>query len=101
MAHISAPALVFCLILSVCLFSQQASALACCRKYSRGELPIGLIRGYSIQTLRKICNIDAIIFHTPGGKNVCADPAKPWVMDRIRILRERAQALRNKKNRAQ
>ncbi|KAI4881431.1 hypothetical protein NFI96_014467 [Prochilodus magdalenae] len=60
---------------------------ACCRKYTKGEFPYKLIRGYSIQTVKRFCNIDAVIFHTSIGRNVCADPSQRWVMDNIQKLK--------------
>ncbi|XP_037386747.1 C-C motif chemokine 20a.3 isoform X2 [Pygocentrus nattereri] len=60
---------------------------SCCRKYTKGEIPFTRIRGYSIQTVRTFCNIDAIIFHTSIGRNVCADPSQNWVMETIHKLK--------------
>ncbi|KAL6467892.1 hypothetical protein MHYP_G00235690 [Metynnis hypsauchen] len=96
MAQISGTALTLLLVLTVSLFCQNATALACCRKYTKGEIPFTRIRGYSIQTVRTFCNIDAIIFHTSIGRNVCADPSQNWVMETIRKLKDKVQALTKK-----
>ncbi|XP_066509076.1 C-C motif chemokine 20-like [Hoplias malabaricus] len=96
MTQISGSALTLLLVLTVSLCCQNATAFACCRKYTKGEIPFGIIRGYSIQTMRGVCNIDAIVFHTSIGRNVCADPAQSWVMESIRKLKEKVKALKKK-----
>ncbi|XP_076838192.1 C-C motif chemokine 20a.3 [Brachyhypopomus gauderio] len=83
------------LLLSLLLgvFCQEAAGLACCRRYSKREVPFTHIRGYSIQTIKRNCNIDAVIFHTGSGRNICADPSLEWVMNSVWRLREKVQAL--------
>ncbi|XP_053508131.1 C-C motif chemokine 20-like [Ictalurus furcatus] len=97
MAQISGAAVMFLLLLTVSLFCQDTAAWACCRRYSKGQLPVHLIRGYSIQTIHAICNINAIIFHTYGGRKMCADPTQPWVTDSIQKLTKRVWALKKQK----
>ncbi|TRY69711.1 hypothetical protein DNTS_035398, partial [Danionella cerebrum] len=75
----------------------DASAFACCRRYTKGPIPMSVIKGYSIQSNTRHCNIDAVIFHTYKGKNVCTDPSKAWVMEIIRKLRDKAEEI-NKRN---
>lgn len=36
--------------------------LGCCRRYSKGQLPVNLIRGYSIQDINANCNINAVMW---------------------------------------
>ncbi|KAG7457088.1 hypothetical protein MATL_G00242900 [Megalops atlanticus] len=92
MAHFNLSTVCLLLVLAVTLFSLQADA-ACCTKYSRSEIPINLIKGFSVQTNTGWCNINAVIFLTQKGRKLCADPAKPWVMDRIQELRKRVQKI--------
>ncbi|XP_015216549.1 C-C motif chemokine 20-like [Lepisosteus oculatus] len=80
------------MLLSMNLFSEQVAAY-CCTGYSKSQLPFSRIKGYTIQTVHGICNIRAIIFHTIKNKDVCADPAQKWVMDRIQRLKLKAEAL--------
>ncbi|XP_050985574.1 C-C motif chemokine 20a.3 [Labeo rohita] len=56
------------LVAALSVLCKDASALSCCRKYTRGKIPMSIIRGYSIQTIKRNCHIDAVIFHTKGGK---------------------------------
>ncbi|KAK2900564.1 hypothetical protein QQF64_015477 [Cirrhinus molitorella] len=84
------------LVAALSVLCTDASALSCCRKYTKGQIPMAIIRGYSIQTITRNCHIDAVIFHTKGGRNVCTDPSKTWVMDNIRKLREKVQVISKK-----
>ncbi|KAI5092887.1 chemokine (C-C motif) ligand 20-like precursor [Silurus meridionalis] len=86
MAQINGAAVTFLLLLTVSLFCQDTVAWACCRRYSKGQLPISLIRGYTIQTIHTNCNINAIIFHTYGGRKVCVNPYQSWVKNSIQKL---------------
>ncbi|MCI4390758.1 hypothetical protein PGIGA_G00126400 [Pangasianodon gigas] len=98
MAQISGAAFTLLLLLTVTLFCQDTAAWACCRRYSKGQLPVPLIRGYSIQTIHAHCNINAVIFHTSGGRKVCADPSLPWVTDSIQKLTRRVWAMKKQEN---
>ncbi|XP_072525554.1 C-C motif chemokine 20-like [Salminus brasiliensis] len=101
MAQLSGTTLTLLLVLTVSLFCQETTALACCRKYSKGVLPFSHIRGYSIQTNKTVCKINAVIFHTSYGRNVCANPFQSWVMQSIRMLKEKVETLMTKKKKAQ
>ncbi|NP_001129726.1 C-C motif chemokine 20a.3 precursor [Danio rerio] len=96
MSRISACVMVLTIV-ALGLLCTDAAAVSCCRKYTKGMIPMSLIKGYSIQTITRSCHINAVIFHTNGGKNICTDPSKGWVMESIRKLREKVQAI-NKKN---
>uniref|UniRef100_A0A673N3G6 C-C motif chemokine n=1 Tax=Sinocyclocheilus rhinocerous TaxID=307959 RepID=A0A673N3G6_9TELE len=72
---------------------------SCCRKYTKGIISMTFIKGYSIQTMTRNCHIDAVIFHTYRGKNICTDPTKAWVMENIRKLREKVQVISRKHSR--
>uniref|UniRef100_A0A8C1VYN4 C-C motif chemokine n=1 Tax=Cyprinus carpio TaxID=7962 RepID=A0A8C1VYN4_CYPCA len=87
MTRISATVIVL-LVAALSALCTDASALSCCRKYTKGQIPMAIIKGYSIQTMMRNCHIDAVIFHTKGGRNICTDPSKPWVMDSIHNSRD-------------
>ncbi|XP_053343242.1 C-C motif chemokine 20-like [Clarias gariepinus] len=98
MAQINGVAVTLVLLLTVSLFCQDTAAWACCRRYSKGQLPVSLIQGYSIQTIHGQCNINAIIFHTFGGRKVCADPTHSWVRHSIQQLTTKVLALKKHEN---
>ncbi|KAG7457089.1 hypothetical protein MATL_G00242910 [Megalops atlanticus] len=97
MAQFNLSTVCLVLVLAVSLFTLQASQI-CCTKYSRGEMPMHLIKGFAIQKNIGTCNINAIIFLTVKGRKVCADPAKPWVMETIQELRDRVKNMTNTTN---
>ncbi|KAM7379245.1 hypothetical protein PAMP_004810 [Pampus punctatissimus] len=88
MVSIKAPVI----LLAICLLATNISAAyyTCCRRYTMGKLPFPAIKGYSVQTEKELCPINAIIFHTKKGK-VCTDPALKWVMVYVNLLRNKAQ----------
>ncbi|XP_033894126.2 C-C motif chemokine 20-like [Acipenser ruthenus] len=77
------------LFLALNVFCEQAAAAGCCYSYSIKPLHCSRIRGYTIQTTKDACNIDAIVFHSIGNRNICANPLDKWVMDRIECLNRR------------
>ncbi|MGH0163549.1 UNVERIFIED_CONTAM: hypothetical protein FKN15_045985 [Acipenser sinensis] len=95
MAHCKLFIVAVALLLTLNMFSEQVSAQYqdCCMSYSKKLLPCRGIRGYSIQSVKDLCNIEAVIFHTIRGKNICADPAQKWVMDRISCLKNRVKRM--------
>ncbi|KAI1882748.1 hypothetical protein AGOR_G00238130 [Albula goreensis] len=82
------------LLLSVSLFSALAES-ACCTKYTRGSVPMEIVKGFAIQDNQRVCRIDAVIFVTLRGRKVCADPKESWVMKAIQQLRAKVQEMRN------
>ncbi|XP_053186679.1 C-C motif chemokine 20a.3 [Scomber japonicus] len=91
----SIKALVFCLAICLLASNTSAGSHSCCRRYMKGRLPFKVIRGYSVQSLRENCPINAIIFHTKNGGKVCTNPALSWVMDYVNSLRNKAQKVHN------
>ncbi|KAI1882746.1 hypothetical protein AGOR_G00238110 [Albula goreensis] len=73
------------LLLSVSLFSALTES-ACCTKYTGNELPLKYIKGFAIQDGKSRCNINAVIFLSIRGRQVCANPTEPWVIKRIQQL---------------
>ncbi|XP_026061586.1 C-C motif chemokine 20-like [Carassius auratus] len=95
MTRISATVIVL-LVAALSVLCTDASALSCCRKYTKGKIPMAIIKGFSIQTMMRNCHIDAVILHTKRGSNICTDPSKRWVMDIVHKLRERVQVISRK-----
>ncbi|XP_039877793.1 C-C motif chemokine 20-like [Simochromis diagramma] len=91
MVTIKAMAMV--IALTICLTANSSDGYRyCCRRYMTGRLRDVDIKGYSVQTIKEMCSIDAIIFHTKKGK-ACANPALKWVMDAVDRLRNKAQKI--------
>ncbi|XP_048398391.1 C-C motif chemokine 20-like [Stegostoma tigrinum] len=65
----------------------------CCLRYSRGRIPLKMISGYVEQQSNEICEKDAIIFYTVGGRAVCADPDDKWVKRALRYLSKKLEEL--------
>ncbi|XP_040911472.1 C-C motif chemokine 20a.3 [Toxotes jaculatrix] len=101
MVSIKATAIVIT-FLSICLLARETSAVyhECCRRYMTVKIPFPAIRGYSVQTDRELCPINAIIFHTKKGK-ACTNPALNWVMDYVNRLRNKAQIVHIKTSKEQ
>ncbi|XP_069013304.1 C-C motif chemokine 20a.3 [Embiotoca jacksoni] len=89
-------------LLTVCLLATDTSAVRadCCPKYMKGKLRFSIIRGYSVQTVKEMCDIDAIIFHTTKGK-ACTDPSLRWVMIYVNLLGSEAQKVHINTSQAQ
>ncbi|XP_031599607.2 C-C motif chemokine 20-like [Oreochromis aureus] len=84
-------AMVIVITLTICLTANTSDGYRyCCRRYMIGRLRDFEIKGYSVQTIKEMCPIDAIIFHTKKGK-ACTNPALKWVMDAVDRLRTKAQ----------
>ncbi|KAF3699280.1 C-C motif chemokine 20 [Channa argus] len=95
------PSVMVITLLTVCLLATHTSAVypECCRRYMTVKLPFGAIKGYSVQTVREMCPINAIIFHTKKGK-ACTNPALDWVMDYVNRVRNKAQMVHLKTSNA-
>ncbi|KAI7809407.1 chemokine C-C motif ligand 20-like precursor [Triplophysa rosa] len=89
--------MIMLLVLALSAFCTDASTLSCCRKYTQTRIPMPLIRGFSIQSNKENCHLDAVIFHAHGGRNICTDPSKAWVMENIRKLRDKVEAIKRKR----
>ncbi|XP_010223028.1 PREDICTED: C-C motif chemokine 21-like, partial [Tinamus guttatus] len=55
--------------------SSQASD--CCLKMSQRNIPLSLVRSYSMQGPESGCLLHAVVFTTRKGKKLCASPANP------------------------
>ncbi|XP_055059404.1 C-C motif chemokine 20a.3 [Misgurnus anguillicaudatus] len=95
MARISVTSMLMVLALST--LCADALAFSCCRKYTQRKINnISMIRGFSIQSMRENCHIDAVILHARRGLNICADPSKPWVTEIISQLRKKVEEIKKK-----
>ncbi|XP_078058886.1 C-C motif chemokine 20-like [Mustelus asterias] len=65
----------------------------CCLRYSNGRIPLRHITGYVEQHSHEICDIDAIIFYTSGGRAVCANPKSRWVKRALHFLSKKLQEM--------
>ncbi|XP_053740113.1 C-C motif chemokine 20a.3 [Synchiropus splendidus] len=75
------------LLLVVCLMATDTLAgYGCCRRYTTQKIPFPEIRGFSVQTMKEFCSINAIIFHTKKKGKRCTDPTQDWVMDYVERL---------------
>ncbi|XP_069753951.1 C-C motif chemokine 20-like [Narcine bancroftii] len=74
------------IVLSMFRDSAVNSYRSCCLAHSRSRLPQKLISGYAEQNSNEICEIDAIIFYTIGGRAVCANPRHHWVKRTLNFL---------------
>ncbi|XP_036378488.1 C-C motif chemokine 20b isoform X2 [Megalops cyprinoides] len=92
MANIRLGAVALLALLTLGFFLEQADA-GCCLSYVKKPFPCHRMKGYTIQDSKTTCDMDAIIFHTKGGKFICADPSKEWTSRRINCLKERAQSI--------
>ncbi|KAG7487432.1 hypothetical protein MATL_G00023410 [Megalops atlanticus] len=93
MANIRLCAVALLALFALCFFLERADAAGCCLSYIKRPFPCRKMKGYTIQDTKTTCDMDAIIFHTKGGKFICADPSKEWTSRRIDCLKERAQSI--------
>ncbi|XP_039620378.1 C-C motif chemokine 20-like [Polypterus senegalus] len=65
----------------------------CCVSYTTRQMRCHAMKGYTIQTPEDLCNIEAVIFHTKWGKQICANPSQQWVMEVIKCLQHRVKVI--------
>uniref|UniRef100_UPI00398E3627 C-C motif chemokine 20-like n=1 Tax=Pristiophorus japonicus TaxID=55135 RepID=UPI00398E3627 len=80
-------------VLVLNMLSDSVSASDCCLRYSMKRLPFKLISGYVEQQSNEICDIDAIIFYTVGGRAVCANPETRWVKLALKLLSKKLEEM--------
>ncbi|KAJ8375889.1 hypothetical protein SKAU_G00064690 [Synaphobranchus kaupii] len=74
-------------------FFLHTESASCCLSYTKKNIKCQRMKGYTIQTLMGICDMDAIIFHAKGGNFICADPSKEQTQKIIHCLTARAKSL--------
>ncbi|XP_036623832.1 C-C motif chemokine 24 [Trichosurus vulpecula] len=57
----------------------------CCTKYAQKAFPASMLLSYQV-TNRSACSMPGVVFITKKFKEVCADPARQWVKDRMKTL---------------
>ncbi|XP_053198483.1 C-C motif chemokine 20b [Scomber japonicus] len=78
-------------ILFTCISSTQSAS--CCMRYRRGRLPpCSRVLGYTIQTIKTTCDLNAIIFHVPGAF-VCADPSRRLTQMRMKCVDDKRRVI--------
>ncbi|KAE8604926.1 hypothetical protein XENTR_v10014894 [Xenopus tropicalis] len=60
----------------------------CCYTYTRKQLPLKIIKGFTIQNSFEVCDIDAVIFITRKFR-VCANPKEQWVINATDAISKR------------
>ncbi|XP_051740306.1 chemokine (C-C motif) ligand 35, duplicate 1 [Ctenopharyngodon idella] len=56
----------------------------CCFSYTDRPLPVKLVADYSMTSQQ--CTKEAVLFKTVKGRQVCANPADPWVQKLIQKI---------------
>ncbi|KAJ0059824.1 hypothetical protein NL108_013664 [Boleophthalmus pectinirostris] len=78
-----------CSLVLLSQFITPAQSWSCCLKYTKRPLPCKRLLAYSIQTVKKNCDINAVIFHHSSGRFVCADPLSPQTQRGMQCVDER------------
>ncbi|KAM9005712.1 C-C motif chemokine 24 [Sarcophilus harrisii] len=58
---------------------------SCCVNYIQKAIPSNLVTSYQM-TNRSACSMPGVIFTTKGSRQVCADPTRQWVKDRMKAI---------------
>ncbi|XP_029979392.1 C-C motif chemokine 20b [Sphaeramia orbicularis] len=69
---------VVCSLVIITNLIGSAQSWSCCLTYAKRPYSCKRLLAYSIQTINTACDINAIIFHLPNGRFVCADPLANW-----------------------
>ncbi|XP_054621693.1 C-C motif chemokine 20b [Dunckerocampus dactyliophorus] len=75
-------------LLVLMTFTGRTHSASCCLGYSVARLPCKKLLGYTIQSMGKSCDINAVIFHLRR-KFLCADPSKDSTQRGMRCIDER------------
>ncbi|XP_078136351.1 C-C motif chemokine 20b [Sander vitreus] len=84
----SSKVFLLCSLVILTTFIGTTQSASCCLRYARRQLPCQRLLGYSHQTIKNSCDINAVIFHVPG-RFVCADPSTNWTQRGIKCLDQR------------
>nr|XP_057915378.1 C-C motif chemokine 20-like [Doryrhamphus excisus]XP_057916956.1 C-C motif chemokine 20-like [Doryrhamphus excisus] len=85
-------------LLVLMTFTGRTQSASCCLRYHDIKLPCQRLLGYTIQSMGKSCDINAVIFHVPG-RFVCADPSRNWTQRGMRCIDERRRKSTEAQNR--
>ncbi|XP_072514305.1 C-C motif chemokine 20b [Salminus brasiliensis] len=79
-------------------FIVETQTASCCLAYKRRPVRCALLKGYTIQTTTRHCDLKAIIFRTLHGKVFCADPNMPWTQERVKCLEKKVKKMKSSRN---
>uniref|UniRef100_UPI0037E8E427 C-C motif chemokine 20b n=1 Tax=Semicossyphus pulcher TaxID=241346 RepID=UPI0037E8E427 len=86
-----------CSLLVLTTFIGSTQSANCCVSYARRNIRRNMLLGYTIQTINKSCDINAVIFHVKG-RFVCANPSASCTQKLMKYIDEKrkkeAQILR-------
>ncbi|XP_041760143.2 C-C motif chemokine 20 [Coregonus clupeaformis] len=64
-----------------CQVTRGQMVMDCCLEVSQKEIPPRIVTGYQPQVRGQGCSIDAMVFNTRKGRNLCAPTGPAWVTD--------------------
>ncbi|CAL1596499.1 unnamed protein product [Knipowitschia caucasica] len=68
-----------------------AHSRSCCLKYTKKHLPCKRLLAFSLQSMNRNCDINAVIFHQTNGRLVCADPLSANTQRGMKCVNQRRQ----------
>ncbi|XP_073344434.1 C-C motif chemokine 20b [Pagrus major] len=77
-----------CSFIILTTFIDHTQSASCCLRYVKRPIPCSALLGYTIQTINKSCDMEAIIFHRPA-RYLCANPRDSWAKRGMACLDER------------
>ncbi|XP_019740284.1 C-C motif chemokine 20b [Hippocampus comes] len=75
-------------LLILTTFTTSTHSASCCLRYIKKKLSCQLVLDYSLQSMGKFCDMNAVIFHLPG-RFLCANPNLSWTQRVRRCIDER------------
>ncbi|XP_034025403.1 C-C motif chemokine 20-like [Thalassophryne amazonica] len=79
--------ILFCLlVITCCTLAVAQIPVNCCLSIRDTKIHKSIVTAYQRQIAGQGCNIDAVIFVTKGGKNLCAPTDKKWVKALMRYV---------------
>ncbi|XP_027718055.1 C-C motif chemokine 24 [Vombatus ursinus] len=68
-------------------FAAGAAVLpsSCCVNYIQKAIPPSLVASYQV-TNQSACSMPGVIFITKANRQICADPTRQWVKDRMKMI---------------
>ncbi|XP_076829060.1 C-C motif chemokine 20 [Brachyhypopomus gauderio] len=92
-------AVAFWVLCTLCVTSAAYGPLnhACCVKYTRTPLSLGMVKGFYEQSSLEVCRINAIVFLTKRNKKVCASMEDEWVRKIMKHLSDKMKEMSKRK----